>query len=129
MSNNPIKTKSIKHRMFATIAVALVSCTALQAQTFQCVGLNPDWKMNLNAQSADFSFQGRQVRFDIPQKATARGYDWPQAMTLVSPDTTAIVVLDQDICQIVADELSLSIDILTQDGLEPILLTGCCRKE
>ncbi len=92
-----------------------------------CFGSDPDWKLGLTADQADFSYK-RAVRFDIPHQAQAENRDWPRALTLLAQTDTAILLLDQDICTVDGQTYAISADVLTQDGSAAILLTGCCKK-
>ena len=106
--------------------LAVLIATPLQAQVLQCFGEKPDWKLGLGKESADFVYQ-RQINFDVPLITKAReGRAFPRAFTLTAPGETAIVLIDRDACLIGSTSYPASVDILTQDGSEAIILTGCC---
>lgn len=87
-----------------------------------CEGVAPDWTLDLRENDATFSFLDRQSTLDIPQRSTAEGANWPKAMTLVGPRDSAIVLLHQRDCE----GQNYEVQVLTQRGETPILLTGCC---
>lgn len=106
----------------------LVACflaSPLQAQVLQCFGEAPDWKLGLGSSQADFNYK-RPIRFDIPLTTKALEREFPRAFTLTAPGETAIVLIDRDQCSLGGASYPASVDILTQDGAEAIILTGCC---
>ena len=107
---------------------AVVICAALPSMVlgqehtgFLCEGTDPDWTLTLHEDIATLNFQ-RRSEMTIPHQTAAEGRDWPRAMTLISRNDTAIVIIDQQSCGSVA----YSAQVLTQRGETPILLTGCC---
>ena len=94
------------------------------AQSYDCVGSDPDWQLSMTPNAATFSFADRQSTMDIPQKSIAEGAEWPQAMTIVGPRDSAIVLLDQKHC----GTGDIAAHVMTQRGQTPILLTGCCAR-
>ena len=88
-----------------------------------CEGTEPAWSLHIDAETARFLFQ-RDSDMTIPQRSVAEGRTWPQALTLVSRNDTAIVIIDSQSC----DGAPYSADVLTQRGQPPILLTGCCKE-
>ena len=109
----------------ATLCFSLIAAP-LSADVLQCFGEGPDWKLGLGESHADFVYQ-RQIRFEIPLVTKARdGRAYPRAFTLTAPGETAIVLVDRDTCQHEGVTYNASVDILTQDGSEAIILTGCC---
>lgn len=90
--------------------------------TLSCKGQNPNWSLELESERGFFEFRDRAGWLDIPQRTVAEGVDWPKAMTLVGPRDSAIILINERICQGQSHE----IQVLTQRGETPILLTGCC---
>lgn len=86
-----------------------------------CSGSDPAWSLDIGIDTATLDFQ-RQSDMTIPHQTTAEGRDWPKAMTLISRNDTAIVIIDQETC----NGTTHSAQVLTQRGETPILLTGCC---
>lgn len=86
-----------------------------------CSGSNPAWSLDIGTDTATFDFQ-RQSDMTIPHQTAAEGRDWPRAMTLISRNDTAIVIIDAERC----GEADYTAQVLTQRGETPILLTGCC---
>ena len=86
-----------------------------------CQGQSPDWSLDITQDTAQFDFQ-RKSDMTIPHTATAEGQDWPRALTLISRNDTAIVIIDQRQC----DGDAFHAQVLTQRGETPVLLTGCC---
>ena len=111
----------IRHLFIALCAIP----NAILADSFAltCEGSTPDWSLDLTETEARFAFLDRESVMDIPQRSTAEGADWPKAMTLIGPRDSAIIVLHQRSCQ----QAEFEIQVLTQRGETPILLTGCCR--
>jgi hypothetical protein len=73
---------------------------------------------------------GAAAELTIPHRAVAEGRQAePVAMTLIGDrGDTAVAVLRRGQCQVgAADAADWSIDVLTQQAGEAILLTGCCR--
>ena len=105
------------------IALSVVPyVTNAQTQTFSCQGSDPNWSLEISEEAATFAFLDRTSDLSIPQKSTAEGHDWPQAMTLIGPRDSAIVILHNRTCNGETHEAQ----VLTQRGEIPILLTGCC---
>ena len=96
---------------------------AVNAQTFTCSGSAPDWTLKLQNDSATFAYFDRESTLDIPQQSKPEGADWPKAMTLIGPRDSAIVLLHNRAC----DGQSHEMQVLTQRGETPVLLTGCCQ--
>ena len=110
----------------ALLAIAVLAAPAeAEVPGLSCTGSDPDWQLVLDAgtQTAIFDFANREVAFDIPQQNQAAGRDWPLAVTLVSRDDTAILILRPLAC----GRASHMIDILTQRATTPIPLTGYCE--
>lgn len=95
--------------------------TAETVPPLLCSGTSPDWSLQIGTDTATLDFQ-RRSEMTIPHQTTAEGRDWPRAMTLISRNDTAIVIIDQDAC----NGAAYSAQVLTQRGETPILLTGCC---
>lgn len=87
-----------------------------------CTGSDPDWSLILDAAQGEFDFQ-RLSNLDVVLDTTAQGADWPRAITLIGRGDSAIVILENTVCEIG----NLSARILTQRGETPIFLTGCCQ--
>ena len=104
----------------AFFLLSSVSPAFAQIPTMNCIGTAPDWRLALSATAAHFSFENRQTDFDVPQFSHAEGREWPLAMTLIARNDTAIVILKPELDDYV-------VDILTQRGTTPILLTGQCE--
>ena len=105
------------------LVLAALTGTAVQAQSYDCAGDAPDWKLQFDQVQARFLFPSV-TEMDVMQTNSAEGRDWPQAFTLIGDRDTAIVLLEQEACR--ADHPFRG-HVLTQRGQTPILLTGCCR--
>jgi len=113
--------------LLAGLTFSLAATMAHADPPLICDGVMPEWQLDLLSDNdARFQFAGRDQRFTIPQSTRAEGRDWPRAMTLVSRNDTAILVLDETTCTVGDDTYPMRLDILTQRGETPILLTGCC---
>ena len=88
----------------------------------QCNGDDPDWRLELAGDVARLQFLGW-TEMQVPHTAQAEGRDWPRALTLIGPRDSAIALVNRRIC----DDESYEIQLLTQRGQTPVLLTGCCR--
>ena len=108
--------------MGRTTLAALLLASPLAAEDFICSGTAPEWSLTITGSEAIFDYQ-RKNSFQIPDTARAQGQDWPRAKPLIGDFDTAVVILDQTICE----TGPISVDILTQRGQTPILLTGCCE--
>ncbi|NNK79049.1 MAG: hypothetical protein HKP40_10095 [Litoreibacter sp.] len=92
-----------------------------------CDGTDPDWSLTIGEAHASLDY-GRSVTLDIPQRGSAKGRDWPKALTLVGRSDTAIVVLHQQRCDnAIVTGYPIEATVLTQRGEEPVILSGCCR--
>lgn len=100
----------------------MLLASSLAAENYICQGHAPDWSLTINGNEGIFDFERKNI-FQIPDTAVAEGRDWPQAKPLIGDFDTAVVVLDQATCETGA----YTVDILTQRGQSPILLTGCCE--
>lgn len=100
----------------------LCAATPAMAEDFICAGQNPDWELTITGDTGIFEFE-RKNSFNIPDTAVALGQEWPQAKPLIGDFDTAIAILDQDSCP----TGPIAVDVLTQRGQSPILLTGCCE--
>ena len=112
------------------LILAAVPAMAQDPDEMQCAGSGagsvPDWQLELSGDTATFEF-GQTSQMDIPQRATAIGADWPQALTLIGGRETAIVILNVRQCS--TSEITgypLEVTILTQKGEQPLVLSGCC---
>lgn len=107
----------------------LAAILSLMAQTatanMTCAGTGPDWTLDLTGTTGDFAFHDRRSLMDIPQRSTTEGADWPQAMTLIGPRDSAVVLLDQKSCGV--DNIAAY--VLTQRGETPVLLTGYLQRD
>jgi hypothetical protein len=108
--------------MFRTFIAALLCATPLAAENYICSGTGPDWELTITGTDAIFDYE-RKNSFYIPHTNMAEGRDWPRAKPLIGDFDTAVVVLDNDSCA----TGPISVDILTQRGQTPLLLTGCCE--
>ncbi|WP_370229998.1 hypothetical protein [Cognatishimia sp.] len=104
-----------------TLAVCLLATPAL-ADNYICKGSDPDWELTINGSEAIFDFE-RKNTFQIPDTAIAEGRDWPRAKPIIGDFDTAIAILDKASCE----TGPFTVDILTQRGQTPLLLTGCCE--
>ena len=95
------------------------------AIAFDCLGAEPNWTLRIGEDTARFEMQ-RQINYDIPLISIAENRDWPKVYTLVVDFDTAIATVDRDTCRLGTQDYPLSVDILTQRGETPIVLTGCC---
>lgn len=105
---------------------ALFASAASAEEPFLCSGENPDWKLGLGTETADFKYK-IQIKMDIPHMTAAENRDWPKAYTLIGRDATAVVILNRMVCEIGDTDYPLTVHVLTQDGTAAIMLTGCCQ--
>ncbi len=105
------------------LALAMLPTSGIAAPlpSLACQGAAPDWMLTIAGGTAQFTFQ-RQSDMTIPHQTSAEGQDWPKALTLISRNDTAIVIIDNRAC----NEAPYTAEVLTQRGQTPILLTGCC---
>lgn len=95
-----------------------------------CGGVEPHWSFEINGESALFtSPDSADISYAMKDERAAQGRDWPAALTFVAPQDTAIALIRPGACldTMSDDPDDWVIDFLTQRGLEPVLLTGCCR--
>jgi len=105
------------------ICLCAIPTVALsETLSLECSGTNPDWTLSYDEETARFAFLDRESELQVPQRSTAEGVDWPKAATLVGPRDSAIIILHNRQC----GAQDYEIQILTQRGESPILLTGCC---
>ena len=111
----------------------LMPCFAQNGPTTPlfCEGENPFWTLELDTVSAVFQRTGNTLRaFDVPLVAIAQGRTDPKTYSLInlSAADTAIVTIRNSICSnnVTQTIAPMTIDILTQEGSEAVLLTGCC---
>lgn len=102
-------------------ALALPLCAGAAAAELTCGGVEPDWRLDLAEDSAVFDFL-RDGTFEVPQMSMAKGADLPRAYTLIADFDTAIVIVADGPCS----SGDLRAHVLTQQGTEPVILTGCC---
>ena len=108
------------------IVLLAVPCVAMAEElSLVCSGSDPDWTLRYDGTAAEFSFTDRTSRLDVPQKSTAEGAEWPKAATLIGPRDSAIIVIHRRACEAMDYEMQ----VLTQRGETPLLLTGCCISE
>ncbi len=110
----------MKH-ILPVLATLPASGLAAPLPPLACHGDTPDWALTLAEETAQFTFQ-RESQMTIPHQTSAEGRDWPKAVTLISRNDTAIVIIDNLAC----NEAPYTVHVLTQRGQTPILLTGCC---
>lgn len=107
------------------ISLALCLCaTAAAADPAPLVCKGPGWTLDLGPETATLGFAGMRTELEILHRATARGAESPEALTLIGPRASAILILHDRSCG-AGDPIEAQ--LLTQEGLEPVLLTGCCR--
>ncbi len=87
-----------------------------------CGGSAPDWSLAITGDVAEFEFV-RQSNMTLALTTTAQGAEWPRALTLVGRGDSAIVILENMMCE----TGTLTARILTQRGETPVFLTGCCQ--
>lgn len=111
--------------------LSLVSCAIVfalpavaEAPALHCAGTAPDWRVELTGDSARFSLRDRSSSYDIPHTAEALNEPGVVAYTLIGAMDTAILVVTPQDC----NTDTLAAHLLTQDGEEAILLTGCCSR-
>ncbi|MEP5760555.1 MAG: hypothetical protein ABJ327_14820 [Litoreibacter sp.] len=86
----------------------------------------PDWTLEIDGDAALFT-NPDPLDMTIPQRSTAQGREWPQAFTLIGGRDTAIVIMNERTCSTrTTTNYALEVHVLTQDGEEPVILTGCC---
>lgn len=107
----------------AAAAIALLPTFAsAEAVNLFCSGSDPDWSLLYNETSAQFDFAGRISDMQVPQNSTVEGGDWPRAATLIAPRDSAVVIIHKRECGDGDHEMQ----VLTQRGETPLLLSGCC---
>ena len=89
-----------------------------------CSGDAFDWSISIDGANAEMNI-GFLSRMELMSTTEASDAEWPQALTFVGRQDTAIVILDRDACE-TDTTASHSALVLTQRGQTPILLTGCC---
>ncbi|MBY8974218.1 hypothetical protein KHP62_00265 [Rhodobacteraceae bacterium NNCM2] len=96
-----------------------------------CGGAEPIWNLSLEDNRGAFTSpqQADAITYDVRLTTTAKGREWPLALTLIGLRDTAIILLDQRQCTDTQTETDYpyAAHLMTQRGTEPILLTGCCR--
>jgi hypothetical protein len=113
----------------ARLALAAALCVADGAGAAErppllCGGQTPHWALEIGAEAATFTAPGRaQIDYAIPHETRAEGRDWPQVLTLLAPQDTALALIRPAAC----GAGGWMIDLLTQQDGEAIALTGCCR--
>lgn len=110
---------------FSFLILLLPHLGAAEELDLSCSGSNPDWTLSYDGASAEFDFAGRKSMMEVPQKSTAEGADWPKAATLIAPRDSAIILIHQRQCGMMDHEMQ----VLTQRGETPLLLTGCCTSQ
>ncbi|MDE2914602.1 MAG: hypothetical protein OXL68_16935 [Paracoccaceae bacterium] len=110
----------------ACATIASGSPALPETRWISCSGVRPGWQLTIDGDTAEFRYRSV-TTFQIPLTTPATGRDWPQALTLVGRDATAIVILSERQCQIDGLDRTFSADVLTQDGNVAIMLTGCCE--
>ena len=95
-------------------------------QPLACGGTNPDWTLTATETGARFDFQ-RVSELQQMLETQAEGADWPRALTFIGRGDSAIVILEDRVCETEAASGPYTARILTQRGETPILLTGCCE--
>lgn len=118
-------TRTLRALALLAFVPAPVVAQADALPPLRCQGAGPEWSLELRGDTAAFSFPAP-TRMDIPHRARAEGRDWPRALTLIGPRDSAIVLLHDLPC---VDGDGFDVQVLTQRGQTPILLTGCCRAE
>ena len=108
--------------MVFVVALACAPGVGL-AETYLCKGVDPVWKLTMDNTSAEFDLRGKIGKFRVELTTVAKGRDAPSARSLVGDFDTAIVILNDHMCE---DGISTSVSILTQDDTAAILLAGCC---
>ncbi|MEM8755228.1 MAG: hypothetical protein AAGF90_19880 [Pseudomonadota bacterium] len=95
-----------------------------------CFGAEPFWSLDLGAETAVFTAPDQpQIDYAIPDVRRAEGRFWPQALTLLSPQDTAILLLRPAACSDTMSDVEheWTVDMLTQRRGEAVVYTGCCR--
>lgn len=96
--------------------------TAQSWPDLTCQGHQPDWHLSIGQESAAFTFTS-ESQLSIPHAVRAEGRDWPLALTLIGRDESAIAILRPR----TDGSPDLLIDVLTQVGDAPVILTGICQ--
>lgn len=110
-------------RLGTYVVLAALLPSMLFSQTIaglRCHSDDPDWVISFSQDMARFDYDGRGTDFDIVHQTNGLPGPWPIALTLIADRDTAIVIADQSDGQ-------TTIDILTQRGTTPVLLTGKCQ--
>lgn len=117
-------------RRLTTTMVALLSSASVAIGgpvSLTCAGFSPDWTLLIDNDTATLT-RAKETTFDIPHFTRAQGRDWPLALSLIADFDTAIAVIDKTTCSQNNDGHLYSVDILTQQSGNAILLTGCCDR-
>lgn len=111
---------------FAVLAATSAIATDAPPPLF-CGGIEPHWNLDLFENTAQFRFTDKTIDFDIPQQSVSQNRLDTHVFTLIAAQDTAIVLVEQESCQTVADPAPYEVQVLTQRRGLPILLSGCCR--
>ncbi|WP_298357444.1 hypothetical protein [uncultured Litoreibacter sp.] len=111
-------------------AFALVAWPALAQDNLPplaCEGDTPDWQLGLYGETAQFTYNGKALDMTVPQITHAESADFPKALTLLAARDTAILILNKRRCDSnFVTAFPFEVNILTQKGETPVILTGCC---
>ncbi|MCF2903928.1 hypothetical protein L0666_02925 [Octadecabacter sp. CECT 8868] len=88
-----------------------------------CSGSDPTWTLEVAGETATLDFQ-RSSEMDVMLVTPAEGRDWPVALTLIGRGDSAILIVDQGLC----NGYDHGARVLTQRGETPLLLVGCCLR-
>ena len=111
------------------LATLLALAHPALADAMQCYGTLPAWSLSLTDGQSVLTTD-RNIPMEVMDITTAEGdRDWPRALTLVGRSDTAIVLIDQEACQLNSRDYPYQAQVLTQYGTVPILLTGCCEAQ
>ncbi len=116
----------MKHLFACFVAVASLANAQDAPPPLKCGGTEPHWNLDLFGNTAQFRFSDKTVDFDIPQQSVSENRLDTHVYTLLAAQDTAIVLVERETCQTVAEPFPFEVQILTQRRGLPILLSGCC---
>jgi uncharacterized membrane protein len=120
--------------MIARAALVLASMAtfadAAERPALLCGGVEPSWSLEIGEETALYTApDSADIAYEIKLITEAEGRQWPQALTLLAPQDTAIAIMRPRACSdtMSDQDYEWTIDVLTQRRSQAILLTGCCR--
>lgn len=110
--------------MFKPLALAATATLATPAfaDVMQCTGSHPNWRAELNGDTATFTLRERTGDYAIKLVTPAKNDPDTTAYTLIGTTDTAILIVSASRC----NTSDYTANVLTQERAEAILLTSCC---